>query len=149
MSSITMSTRLLQDSLEKQPLRGALIAEPTRASDDPTGGPPAVMAGIDHSRSQLVAKQVAEEGKEISIKEKRNKKADTEPVDAKRVYISEAMRDKIKMDQTADVFQRMGMGKHIRKGDFQDSTQRTPVLIPLHKVYFSYVLFMKSLFSII
>ena len=38
------------------------------------------------------------------------------------------------MKETASVFKVMGMGKHIRRGDFTDSTQRTPVLIPLHKV---------------
>lgn len=103
---------------------------------------------IDNSRSQklLAASKAAVKNhvteasgnsvthsKEVVVTRK-DKFEQLVPVEKKRVFVSEAMRDREKMKETAAVFKRMDMDKHIRKGDFKDSTQRTPVLIPLHKV---------------
>ena len=68
------------------------------------------------------------------VLKKSNKETVKSPVEEKRVFVSQAQKDRKKMARTAGVFKRMGMASHVRKGDFKDTTQKTPVLIPLHKV---------------
>lgn len=133
--SITMSARLLEDKSD---------ASKKRTTKE------RLATGLDNSRSiRLVAKDGADDASEVSalsngmrdakasqslVLRTKNVPKPASPPPEKRVFVSQKMRDRAKMKETASVFKVMGMGKHIRRGDFKDSTQRTPVLIPLHKV---------------
>ena len=157
---ITKQTRLLEERSSTLSVsssgKGKVAIGTERVSSDrfsqdkrPVDSAPALgQLGVDTTRSQrLFASADASVVSAISdisrtspdrLKEKamvaRQSKVPTVAAEEKRVYLSEAMRDRAKMKQTAAVFKRMDMSRHIRKGDFKDTTQRTPVLIPLHKV---------------
>lgn len=146
---ISKQTRLLDErSLCGSPSKGSVRhVVPDKLSSDrfydpravtilPSGGKQPLQQ-LEVEQETVVSAMSSDSGndrKERAIITKKSSIIQTAPVEVKRVFESVAMRDRAKMKATAAVFKRMGMGRHIRSGDFNDTTQRTPVLIPLHKV---------------